>query len=254
LDGPKKLHDAARVDGKGQGTFERVMQSVALLKKYQVDFNILTVITGENAEKASYLYKFYKRNGFPYVQLIPCMDENKRADAKTQNPYAVTPEDYGKFLCEMFDLWYADFVRGEIMDIRMFSNLAQMAVGYPPEECGMNGFCTCYFVVEGDGSIYPCDFYCTDAWKLGNVRDSFGRLLAGERAGQFVAQSHFVSEECRVCPYFSLCRGGCRRWREPFVDGRPGKNFLCEGYKMFFAHTWERIGKLGQTIVSNSMD
>ena len=133
LDGPRKMHDAARLDTQGKGTFERLMQTVSTLKQYQVDFNILTVVTSETAANASALYKFYQRNHFPYVQLIPCMDETGRNEANSEkrNPYAVTPEAYGRFLCQFFDLWYEDFKRGEIIDVRMFSNLAQMTVGYP---------------------------------------------------------------------------------------------------------------------------
>jgi uncharacterized protein len=250
LDGPKKLNDGARVDVSGNGTFEGIMDTVNLLRRYNVDFNILTVVTDEISKKASYLYKFYKKNKFPYVQLIPCMDEAGRNDEIHSNPYAVTPFGYGKFLCELFDLWYADFVNGEIMDIRIFSNLAQMAVGYPAEECGMNGFCTCYFAVEGDGSVYPCDFYCMDEWRLGEVSDSFSKLYGSDKAKQFVQSSAHTSDECRHCPYFKLCRGGCRRWREPFSDGKPGLNYLCEGYKIFFEHTLERIMLLGKTIKS----
>jgi uncharacterized protein len=248
LDGPKKLNDAARVDASGHGTFEGIMSAVNLLRQYKVDFNILTVVTDEISKKASYLYKFYKRNNFPYVQLIPCMDEEGRNKEVHSNPYSITPVGYGRFLCELFDLWYEDFVKGEIMDIRMFSNLAQMAAGYPAEECGMNGCCTCYFAVEGDGSVYPCDFYCMDEWKLGEVRDSFSKLYGSDKAKKFVQSSVHTSEECSHCQYFKLCRGGCRRWREPFSDGNPGLNYLCEGYKMFFEHTYERIIWLGKTI------
>lgn len=208
LDGPRKMHDAARFDVKGEGTFERLMNTVSILKQYKVDFNILTVVTNETAANASALYKFYQRNKFPYVQLIPCMDEPGRNETNSENsnPYAVTPEAYGKFLCSFFDLWYEDFKRGEIIDVRMFSNLAQMTVGYPPEECGMSGCCNCYFVVEGDGSVYPCDFYCMDEWKLGTVAESFSDLIQGKRAEKFVEDSKFVSEKCRECD-FSL-QGG----------------------------------------------
>lgn len=247
LDGPRKLHDAARVTANGDGTFDLLMRTVGILKQYQVDFNVISVITNDTAAKASALYRFYKRNRFSYVQLIPCMDEIGRQGGKT-NPYAVTPAAYGKFLCEFFDLWYADFMAGDIMDVRMFSNLAQMTIGYPPEECGMNGCCNCYFVIESDGIVYPCDFYCMDGYQLGTVWDAFPDMLQTKTAGDFVRASMHVAKECIGCDYRSLCRGGCRRWREPFVDGKPGLNYLCEAYKIFFAHTWERLFILGHTI------
>lgn len=246
LDGPKKMHDRYRKDAGGQDTFARIMNSVQLLEQYHVDYNVVTVVTNDTAKQASFLYKFWKRNYYPFVQFIPCMDEIKRQDGTQERSiYAVEPEQYGKFLCELFDLWYADFAVGETMDIRMFSNLAQMAAGYPAEECGMNGCCNCYFVVEGDGSVYPCDFYCMDAWKLGTVKDGFAQMKTSEKAKAFVEASRPVSAICHECPYFSLCRGGCRRWREPFVDGKPGLNQLCPAYRMFFAHTAERMERLG---------
>lgn len=246
LDGPKKMHDRYRKDAAGQDTFARIMHSVQLLEQYHVDYNVVTVVTNDTAKQASFLYKFWKRNHYPFVQFIPCMDEIKRQDGTQERSiYAVEPEQYGKFLCELFDLWYADFATGEAMDIRMFSNLAQMAAGYPAEECGMNGCCNCYFVVEGDGSVYPCDFYCMDAWKLGTVNDGFVQMKTSEKAKAFVEASRPVCAACQECPHFSLCRGGCRRWREPFVDGKPGLNQLCSAYRMFFAHAAERMERLG---------
>ena len=249
LDGPKKMHDRYRKDAGGQDTFARIMHSVQLLEQYHVDYNVVTVVTNDTAKQASFLYKFWKRNHYPFVQFIPCMDEIKRQDGTQERSiYAVEPEQYGKFLCELFDLWYADFAAGEAMDIRMFSNLAQMAAGYPAEECGMNGCCNCYFVVEGDGSVYPCDFYCMDEWKLGTVNDGFVQMKTSEKAKAFVEASRPVCAACQGCPHFSLCRGGCRRWREPFVDGKPGLNQLCSAYRMFFAHAAERMERLGAYI------
>lgn len=247
LDGPRKLHDRYRKSVSGGGTFEEVMQVVSLLQRFQVDFNVVSVITNETAGQASHLYKFYKRNQFPYVQLIPCMDEPGRQDGAGSGSF-LQPERYGNFLCELFDLWYEDFMRGEDMDIRMFSNLAQMAAGYPAEQCGMNGRCNCYFVLEGNGAIYPCDFYCMDEWKLGTVEDGFGYLKQTQKALDFEAVSLQLAPACKECPHFALCRGGCRRWRE---DGRGqiGINALCKAYQLFFNHTKERIKKLGDLIV-----
>ena len=249
LDGPKKIHDRHRRDVQGEPTFERVMHTISLFDKYNVQYNILSVITNESATKASYLYNFYKRNNFQFIQLIPCMDEQSRADSGRKNKYAVNPQQYGQFLNDLFDLWYEDFRQGSQMDIRMFSNLAQMAAGYPAEECGMNGCCSCYFVVEGDGSVYPCDFYCLDEWKLGTVQNSFRDLILADMAKKFIEDSKPVAEKCQTCPHKSLCRGGCRRWRETTTDSTIGLNYLCPAYDIFFAHTKERINVLGQYIL-----
>lgn len=250
LDGPKKLHNLYRKDIQGNDTFSKVMDVTELLNQHHVDYNIVSVITDESCDKASHLYKFYKRNRFSYVQLIPCMDEQERNHAgEARQRYAVQPEKYGYFLNELFDLWYEDFMKGETMDIRMFSNLAQMAAGYPAEECGMNGHCTCYFVVEGNGNVYPCDFYCMDEWCLGSVEDGFEHLLKTPKAQEFVQGTGGVDLACRECEHFALCRGGCRRWREDGATGKLGLNALCGAYKIFFSHASERIAALGQMIL-----
>ena len=72
------MHDRYRKDAGGQDTFARIMHSVQLLEQYHVDYNVVTVVTNDTAKQASFLYKFWKRNHYPFVQFIPCMDEIKR--------------------------------------------------------------------------------------------------------------------------------------------------------------------------------
>ena len=83
---------------------------------------------------------------------------------------------------------------------------------------------------EGNGNIYPCDFYCTDEWLLGNINntnESFETLANSEKAIKFLKDSIHITEECKQCKYFALCRsGGCKRSRED-------RNY-CESYKAFF--------------------
>lgn len=248
LDGPRKVHDRWRLDTGGKDTFYRVMHTAELLKRHGVTYNILAVVTQEACSRAGYIYQFFRKQGFSFLQFIPCMDEPGRGcSASGKNSYAVNPVDYGRFLCELFDLWYTDFMNGMDIEIRMFSNLAQMAAGYPAEECGMCGRCTCYFVVEGDGSVYPCDFYCTDAYRLGDVTQPFSRMIVSEAAVRFVEASVKKPEKCMQCPYFKYCHGGCRRWREQ--GDEIALNALCPAYEMFFEHTAERIEELGQLII-----
>ena len=244
LDGGKSVNDFCRVDASGESTFARLMETVSLLERYQVEYNIVSVVTSKSVEKLPYLYNFFKKKHFMYLQFIPCMDESP--DQK--NPYSLTPEAYGQFLCELFDLWYEDFSHGLSIDIRMFSNLAQMAAGFPPEECGMCGHCSTYFVVESNGNVYPCDFYAVDEWKLGTVYDDFKKLYDSELSQKFMEMSVPVHEKCRSCRHFDLCRGGCRRWREPVRDGEAALNVMCPAYEMFFEHCRERIFLLGDYI------
>lgn len=241
LDGNRKAN-CCRVDAKGNETFSTIMRTVRYFDKYHVEYNIVSVVNAFTAKHVRNSYLFFKEKGFLFQQYIACLDETPG----TTSEYSLTPKAYGTFLNELFDLWYEDFTHGYNLDIRTFSNWVQMAAGYAPESCGMSGQCVCYFVVEGDGSVYPCDFYCTDEWKLGTVHDDFRQLIQSEKATRFVGCSRTVDAKCKTCQYFSLCRGGCRRWREPFLNGEPSLNCLCEAYEIFFHHCWDRIVRLGQ--------
>lgn len=242
LDGPRKINDAFRVKTDGSNTFDKIMSAAALLKNHGASFNILSVITSRAAEHPEHLYRFFKKQGFDYLQFIPCIDEQPGSSAS----YSLRPGQYGTFLSRVFDLWADDFNAGRKIDIRFFSNLVQMAAGYAPEACGMCGHCTPYPVVEGDGSVYPCDFYVSEQWRLGTVWERFADLLESEKAHQFVATSEPVHESCRTCEHFDLCRGGCRRWREPVTTGIPALNCLCEDYKFFFNHSKSKIREMAQ--------
>ena len=251
IDGPERLNDAARVTTGGSGTHARVMRTVRTLRKHGVDFNVLSVVTSRSATRAGEIYRFMRKNRFDYLQFIPCMSETP----EHPNPWAVEPEAYGRFLCSLFDLWYPDFMAGHMVDIRMFSNLAQMAAGFAPEECGMCGRCTTYFAVESDGSVYPCDFYTSDEWRLGSVGDGLAALYASEKSRRFMEESVPKPAECLTCPWFALCRGGCRRWRDGARTGAGpsglGVNYLCPGYKLFFEHCADRIVSLGAIVRRN---
>lgn len=239
LDGVKETHDAYRVDAQGGGTFSEVLKTAALLSGFGVEYNILTVVNNLVAKRAAAIYNFYKKNGFKYLQFIPCLDAlNKPAGDR----FSLTADAYGHFLCTLFDQWHADFLRGEAVSIRDFDNYIQMLIGYPPAACGMSGACSVQNVVEADGSVYPCDFYVLDELRLGNLNDvSFEEIYKRRDETGFIETSRGRHSSCEKCEYLTLCRGGCRRHRVQFSKENPGKTALCSAYKTFFDHSLSRL-------------
>lgn len=246
LDGTRDTHNSLRVDANGKGTYDKVLNAARLFKKYGVEFNVLCVV---NNFVARYPRKVYNElKGFKYLQFIPCLDP---FDGE-KHPFSLTNERYAYFLCAVFDEYYRDFSSGNYVSIRNFDNYVRIFMGYPPENCAMCGKCTCYFVAEGDGSIFPCDFYVLDEWRLGSINDSsFEELLESEKAKKFVAASEHISEKCGSCRYYPLCRGGCRRDREPFSNGLPSLNRLCPAYEKFFEYSHERMAQIAQSLMTN---
>ena len=248
LDGYQELHDENRKFPDGTGSFGRVMETARLFQKYQVEFNILTVVTAQSARRIRRTYQFFESQGFTYQQYIPCIDPFE--ENKGSLSYSLTPDRYGKFLKDLFDYWYQDWKEGHPVYNRTFENWIGMLHNYPPESCNMMGICSEQWVVEADGSVYPCDFYVLDEWKLGNIRTaSFEEMNEKREELDFVSLSRHVPDQCRDCRWYPLCRNGCRRDRELLPDGRtPGLNSYCASYQDFFSYAYPRMLEMARSI------
>lgn len=240
LDGPADLHDLNRKDKIGAGTAQRVLNTARLFDEYKVEYNILCVVTGKNAREIRNIYRFYRENKFDYLQFIPCLEPMDQVRGKER--YHLSVDDYGDFLINIFDLWYEDLKNGHYVSIRHLDNWIGILLGQRPEACSMNGRCSIQFVVEGDGSVYPCDFYVTDEWKLGNVNtDTFAQMLRSTKAQEFIKASIPLPDECRTCPILNLCRNGCRRDRLMNDMNLPGKTYFCKAHLRFFTERRQQI-------------
>ena len=215
-----------RVDADGQNSYYKITKAAKLFEKHGVEFNILTVLTGYCAENAERIYKHFRKEGFHYLQFIPCL---RPMGDNTQSELYMTPEQYSDFLFRIFNLYVKDFVRGNYMSIRQFDNWVRIYLGDKCEQCGLMGHCTHQFVAEGNGNIYPCDFYCSDEWCLGNINEqTLEEMANSKKAFEFIKESIGVPEKCKKCQFYPLCRaGGCKR-NKASAD-------YCESYKTFFS-------------------
>jgi uncharacterized protein len=246
IDGPRLLHDLWRTRGNGSGSFRDVMKGVEALRLAGVDMNALCVVDATTADNATTVYRFLRSRGFEWLQFIPCLDP--LGEMPGTRPWSLSPAAYGRFLRETFDLRYAEWKNAARVNVRWIDNLVSMAMGIPPEICGMAGSCSVNFTIEADGSVYPCDFYVTDEWRLGNLATtSFDRMNSGDRARRFVEMSLPASPACASCFAFPLCRGGCRRDREPFSGDKPLLNRYCASFREFFRHAGSRILEMAES-------
>lgn len=228
LDGTRAIHDAWRHDRTGNATYERVVRSCALLKDAGVSFNILTVVTGQAAGKAPAIYQNLKRLGSGWLQFIPCMDSLD--ESKEAGLWHLGAEEYGTFLNGLFASWYRDAQKGVQPHIRLFDNWMGILQGYLPEACDMRGICSDQYVFEADGTCYPCDFYMTDPFCLGQIaKDSFEDFDQARDGMHFIEPSQRLPKRCHACPYVNICRGGCMRYRDA-----EGTYRFCASYEKFF--------------------
>jgi len=243
VDGIKSVHDSLRHDRSGKETYGRVRDAAALMDRYHTQYNILTVVTAQIACRARKVYQQYKKNGWRYMQFIPCLDPFE--EERGRHTYSLSPQLYAEFLKELFDQWYNDVSRGEFVSIRYFDNLVGMLRGYPPESCGMGGVCSIQYVVEADGGVYPCDFYVTDAYRIGDLNtDGFEEIDQRRKDIGFIEDSYDSAKACASCPWHPLCRGGCRRDRD--TPEGIGRNYYCDAYRDFFPYAIDRLQRLAQ--------
>ena len=85
--------------------------------------------------------------------------------------------------------------------------------------CGSLGYCTIQFVVEADGSVYPCDFYCLDQFKLGNIlTNDINKMIFSKQALQFLNESKQSYPLCLKCRYRHICHGNCKRMNSCYIN------------------------------------
>lgn len=239
LDGYRDNHDYFRLTTQNKATYARVMKSVELLRKYHVDFNILTVLSKQLAKHPQKLYEFYKREQFTHIQLIPCLAGFDEED----NPFALTPRLFASFYKQFYDLWRKDFEQGKAMSIYLFDNIIPMYADIPPQQCGLLGFCSQQFVVEGDGSVYPCDFYVLDQYCGGNIlTDDLATIASSLPMKTFLEEKKTMSPLCDTCPFVSICHGNCKRMNTLyFAEG------YC-GYQDFLRYAYPTMVKIAKRI------
>ncbi len=238
LDGCRALHDSQRLDAAGSGTWQRVLGNLRRMQQAGIEVNALCVITGQAAGSAQRIYRTLKQLGFRCQQYIPCLDPLEVP--RGSMPFSLTPEAYGRFLSEAFELWYAGWRSGDYVSVRTFEDLALNAMGRSCTSCANAGQCGQYLVVEADGSVYPCDFYALDQWRLGDIRRDFVETLLGSTAARrFAARRETPPPECGDCPYRSLCRTGCvRDWTQ--IQG-VNHNYYCASFRMLLEQAAPRL-------------
>lgn len=250
LDGPAETHNRYRHTSTGNPSHASVLRSIKLLKRYKVEFNILTLVSQSNVHQAREIYRYLVHQGYLYQQYIPCVEFNEKGELL---PFAINDEEWGEFICELFDEWYKHDIF--TVSIRHFDSILLKMVNGASTICTMGSTCCQYFVVEYNGDIYPCDFFVKQQLKLGNIMDtSWEKVLTSLTYHNFGAQKTEYNETCETCDCLDFCRGDCLKYR--IYAGKPAQNssWLCAGWKRFIRHTRERFEVLSREVRRRQME
>lgn len=232
-------HDAARVDAAGEGTSKRVLDAIYLLNEHKVEYNVLCTLTNFVARHPNQVWKQIVKHDIRYVQFTPCLDD---LEATGESAYALTPKRFASFYNQIFDLWYADFRAGKYRSVKLFDDIVNLLAFGIPSACGINGHCSPQIVVESNGNVYPCDFYCVDEYLLGNLSEQpLKEIYESPKNRAFASRPHQHPKLCATCEFSRFCGGYCKRMQKQ-VCCSPEDNFC--GYQNFLrthANEFEQI-------------
>ena len=262
IDGPKKVHDRYRIDRAGRATFDKVMAGLEVLQRHEVEYNALTTVHRANGGKGKEIYRFLKGLGIDFMQFIP-IAERSGADGLASAPqvdmlpgntvtsWSVSPRAYGKFLCDVFDTWFARDI-GEVF-VQHFDVQLGLWMGRGASLCVFAETCGDALALEHDGSLYSCDHYVYPEYLLGNIAETPLRdLVWTDRQREFGRdKASKLTEQCHACQYRFACNGGCPKHRFATSKTRePGHNYFCESYTMFFRHAGPRLQDMAKLVAA----
>jgi uncharacterized protein len=236
MDGPEHVHDHYRRTRNDKATHHMVKERAQMLLEGGVAVNALIVANDYSAEHGKEIYEYHKVLGFEHLQFIPCIEPDGKGGIA---PFSVSPKQYGKLLCDVFDCWLGDFKNGyPTTSIRMYDALFHTYVSISAPMCTMAAECGSYVCVEHNGNVYSCDFYVDDDWLLGNVLDStLDEMLNSELQMKFGQQKSKLHPKCQKCQWITKCYGNCPKERT--IGGRnvDELNYFCESYMALFEHS-----------------
>ena len=263
IDGPQPDHDHYRLTAAGKPSWKKVMQGIKLLKKHGVEWNAMAVVNAYNANHPLEFYRFFKENGCQFLQFTPIVERlTRHEDGRTLASLAdkdeislseasVAPEQWGYFLCAIFDEWVRKDV-GKIF-VEIFDCTLANWMGISPGICAYSKECGHAGVMEHNGDVYSCDHFVFPEYKLGNIRDhSLIDMLYGEQQQEFSRLKHSsLPRQCKECDMEFACHGECPKYR--FMKdkyGDSGLNYLCPGYYHYYQHVAPYMDYMKQELMS----
>ena len=263
IDGPQPDHDHYRLTAAGKPSWKKVMQGIKLLKKHRVEWNAMAVVNAYNANHPLEFYRFFKENGCQFLQFTPIVERlTRHEDGRTLASLAdkdeislseasVAPEQWGYFLCAIFDEWVRKDV-GKIF-VEIFDCTLANWMAISPGICAYSKECGHAGVMEHNGDIYSCDHFVFPEYKLGNIRDhSLVDMLYGEQQQEFSRLKHSsLPRQCKECDMEFACHGECpknRFMKDKYGDS--GLNYLCPGYYHYYQHVAPYMDYMKQELMS----
>jgi uncharacterized protein len=213
IDGPKHLHDRYRVTRSGRGTFDKTIAGVRLLRRHQIPFHVISVISTANMASAREMFEFYVEEGIERVAFNVEDSLNHYVSGVLTEPDSAAA--YYRFLTEF---WALARSRQQIKAIREIDEMIS-AIARPRGIEGRSQMAEPFDILNVDcsGNVSTFSPELMDVknetygdFILGNInRDWLIDLPAKPALARISAEIYAGVLMCRDrCPYFDVCGGG----------------------------------------------
>lgn len=256
IDGPKHYNDKYRIDHQGRSTYAKSLKGMTLLNeahkhKPTTGFAALAVINPEFSAKEIFDH-FVEDLGIRQMDfLLP--------DLFYDNFIVGSEEQYGRYLCDLFDAWFAMWKKpaNKDMDIRIINallaklggNLSSSAYGFTEDEPEMLAF-----TIRSNGELAYDDVLRTTA-----LWDKAGGQHVKETTLRSFLETDFMIDlnktmtskptKCIDCCWVNVCGGGSlinRYTRSNNSLDNP--SVYCAGLKLFYRHVTNILLKNGMSV------
>lgn len=242
IDGPEDYNDRYRLDHRGRGTYADTVRGYRLLQQAHANgrthgAGILSVINPDFDGRRIYRHFVDDLKATSFDFLLP-IETHESFDFSRS-------DDYGRFLCDVFDEWAKD--DNPDVRVRIIRNAMYYFTGgadyVKARDQGMLHDWV-LMTIDTNGNIGPDDSLkplCGDLFSTASVTNT--RLvdyLNSPTIADLTAAEHALPTDCRDCCWQNHCKGGgfYGRFSNRYSTARGFNNptALCGALKLFYAH------------------
>lgn len=251
LDGPRHINDGNRIGFGGEGTFDKVMEGIALLRAHPDSrflFTGLLAIVDPESDPFE-VYSFFKDLNPPSVDFIYKDGNHSRLPTGKMSP---STTEYGQWMAELLEVYLADDTP---IRIRILDDMIKLVLGGFGSKDGVGLTNYGVLVVDTDGSVTKNDTLKSsfdgadrfpEAWSVHTHR--LHDILRSDEFSRYHDMQRPSSPTCLACPDLTVCGGGMtlQRWHDD--NGYNNPSVYCEDQKLLIRRIREKVARSGVVI------
>jgi len=238
LDGPQEIHNRNRIYPNGKGSFGQVIKAINLLKKNNLSFGVIAVITRPKDVKK--LYSFLVAYKIKYIRLNYYYTQNTQSKEKlmsSQKQKEFANEhfrlfkkivDYNKDSSSKIILGNIHFMLHTLLAKKTIYMCMRAPCGAGNSTLGIN--------VNGD--IYPCDRMKDKIeFKIGNIKEDKSLreiILNSPILKKLKSRIPENIPKCRACAFKNFCSSGCVNNSYAYFGSLHRESDFCQYYKTLY--------------------